>query len=85
MAFHAEAITEQKRNPISTLDDAVLWLAGNHCMVDFNFTDNGRTTFVEVAAYGDEMIVTRKIGDGGFDARGTLMMATRELWEKVNA
>ena len=84
MAFLAELMdTQTKRNPISTLDDAVMWLAEKMCVVDFTFTDNGRTRLVEVS-YKDKE-VTRTIGDNGFDARGTLMMATRELWEMVNA
>lgn len=68
----------QTRNPITTLDEAVLWLAtGNY---DVEFYDGGITVF----STGENQYVTRTVGDG-FDARGTLMMAARELWEKLNA
>ena len=80
MAFHEKAMSEQKRNPISTLDDAVLWLASVGANVVF-FEDSHMRLYVTIGA---DYFVERKIGSGGFDARGTLMMATRELWKKVN-
>ena len=83
MAFHAEAMSEQKRNPISTLDDAVMWLAEVAGKVEFYPTT--QTTLASVAVdHPSGEWASRLIGDGGFDARGTLMMATRELWEMVN-
>ena len=81
MAFHAEAMSEQKRNPISTLDDAVMWLASVGAHVIF-FEDSHMRLYVTIGA---KYFVERLLGEGGFDARGTLMMATRELWEMVNA
>lgn len=81
-------MSEQKRNPISTLDDAVLWLAENKAEIVFIDT---RVVVIyhhpdrDDGSHAGSTSAWRDIGDGGFDARGTLMMATRELWEKVNA
>ena len=73
-------MSEQKRNPISTLDDAVLWLASVGGEVDFSAV----ACSVYLYRSDDEFdFAVREMGNG-FDARGTLMMATRELWEKVN-
>lgn len=68
----------QTRNPISTLDTAILWLAtGDY---DVEFYDGAITVFAPCA--NQYVTRTRKTDE---DARGTLMMACRELWEMLNA
>lgn len=89
MAFLAELMdTQTKRNPISTLDDAVMWLAEVDSSFEFfPIPDEGRTLaiVIVVTVEGEVIQHRRYVGDGGFDARGTLMMACRDLWQKVNA
>jgi hypothetical protein len=80
MAFHAEAMSELHEIdtcPIHCSDDALMWLD----------QVGGRVSFVahvcEVKA-GDA-VARRRVGFGGFDARGTLMMTCRDVWRMVNA
>jgi hypothetical protein len=79
MAFHAEMseLHEIDTCPIHTCDEAILWLA----------VTSGTLSFVAnlavVVACGQSG--RWKIGFGGFDARGAVLMAARECWRKVNA
>lgn len=73
--------------PIHTLDEAVIWLSENDIQVVFK----GRRIVMLYrypegqGVFNPETVSTwRDVGNGGFDARGTLMMATRDLWAKVN-
>ena len=60
--------------PIHTLDEAILWLAETGGSASF-FTGH----IVVCAEDESYTSATRNLGNG-FDARGTLMMATRDLW-----
>jgi hypothetical protein len=79
MAFHAEVLTEHTPDPcpIHTCDEAILWLAAT----------SGRLSFVANVATVEACGQTGrwKIGFGGFDPRGAVLMAARECWQKVNA
>lgn len=59
--------------PIHTLDEAILWLSSSDFEIEFYKGS------VSVFQTGTDNYITRDIGNG-FDARGTLMMATRDLW-----
>lgn len=70
-------MSEQKRNPITTLDEAVLWMAKT----------NGLLSFEAMYVRASDGVVTTEylIGNNGFDARGAAMMAVRALWEHKHA
>jgi hypothetical protein len=63
--------------PIHNCDDAVAWIVQNKC------TLHGYGKVLRVTHRPSDESVVRAVGLGGFDERGTLMMATRDLWAMV--
>jgi hypothetical protein len=65
--------------PIHNCDDAVAWIVQNKC------TLHGFGRVICVTHRPTDESVRRLVGYGGFDERGTVLMAVRTLWEQVNA
>lgn len=64
--------------PIHTLDEAILWLAQGKYEIEFwdgwIYVQQAEEPYTQIR---------RQLGNG-FDARGALMMATRDLWMLLN-
>lgn len=63
--------------PIHTHDEALFWIDAAQGNVSY------QAHLCTVTAHG--MSGSWKVGFGGFDARGSLLQATRELWFRIHA
>jgi hypothetical protein len=63
--------------PIFTHDLALLWIDAAQGNISYN------AHLCDVKAHG--VTGSWKVGFGGFDARGALLMATRDVWHRIHA
>lgn len=63
--------------PITTHDLALMWIDAAQGSVSF------KAHLCTVIAHA--FTGTWKVGFGGYDARGALLMATRECWHRIHA